>query len=116
MGLFVDYKLKLQEAKKLGLDKKPEYLRELANYRKQLAKNFLTDSKVTEELIKEGYDRISYEVNAGHVLVRLPEDAAPTDTLKAYGEIVKLREQVLNFASCLNMQHKYLKFYDTFRM
>ncbi len=95
LGLFVDYKLKLQEAKKLELDRKPEYLRELSNYRKQLAKNFLTDSKVTEALVKEAYDRISYEVNAGHVLVRMPEDAPPADTLKAYNEIVKLREQVL---------------------
>ena len=29
LELFIDYKLKLQEAKKLGLDKKQEYIREL---------------------------------------------------------------------------------------
>ncbi len=96
LELFIDYKLKLQEAKKLGFNERPEYLRELSNYRKQLAKNFLTDSQVTEELVREAYDRVSYEVNAGHVLVRLPEDAPPADTLKAYNEILKLREQVLN--------------------
>ena len=96
LELFIDYKLKLQEAKKLGFNEKPEYLRELSNYRKQLAKNFLTDSQVTEELVREAYDRVSYEVNAGHVLVRLPEDAPPEDTLRAYNEILKLREQVLN--------------------
>ncbi len=96
LELFIDYKLKLQEAKKLGFNEKPEYLRELSNYRKQLAKNFLTDSQVTEDLVREAYDRVSYEVNAGHVLVRLPEDAPPADTLKAYNEILKLREQVLN--------------------
>jgi len=95
LELFIDYKLKLQEAKKLGLDKKQEYIRELSNYRKQLAKNFLTDSQVTEDLVKEAYNRISYEINAGHVLVRLAEDAPPADTLKAYNEIIKLREQVL---------------------
>jgi peptidyl-prolyl cis-trans isomerase SurA len=96
LELFIDYKLKLQEAKKLGFNEKPEYLRELSNYRKQLAKNFLTDSQVTEELVREAYDRVSYEVNSGHVLVRLPEDAPPEDTLRAYNEILKLREQVLN--------------------
>ena len=96
LQLFIDFKLKLQEAKRLELDKKPEYLRELSNYRKQLAKNYLTDRVVTEELVKEAHDRISYEVNAGHVLVRMPEDASPQDTLNAYNEIVKLRQQVLD--------------------
>jgi len=95
LELFINYKLKLQEAKKLGFNEKPEYIRELSNYRKQLAKNFLTDSQATEELVKEAYDRVSYEVNAGHVLVRLPEDAPAEDTLKAYNEILKLRDQVL---------------------
>ncbi len=96
LDLFVDYKLKLQEAKELGLNEKPEYLREFSNYRKQLAKNFLTDTQVTESLVKEAYERISYEVNAGHVLIRLPEDAPAEDTLKAYNEIIKLRKRVLN--------------------
>ena len=96
LDLFIDYKLKLQEAKKLGLDEKPEYLREFSNYRKQLAKNFLTDTQITESLVKEAYERISYEVNAGHVLIRLPEDAPAQDTLIAYNEIIKLRERVLN--------------------
>ena len=96
LDLFIDYKLKLQEAKKLELDKKPSYLRELSNYRKQLAKNFLTDTNVTEALITEAYDRVAYEVNAKHVLVRLMENAPAEDTLKAYNEILKLRERVLN--------------------
>ena len=96
LDLFIDYKLKLQEAKKLGLDKKPNYLRELANYRKQLAKNYLTDSNVTDALIEEAYDRTAYEVKASHILVRLMENAPAEDTLKAYNEILKLRERVLN--------------------
>ncbi len=96
LDLFVDYKLKLQEAKKIGLDKKANYLRELANYRKQLAKNYLTDTKVTEELISEAYDRTANEVNASHVLIRLMDNAPAEDTLKAYNEILKLRDRVLN--------------------
>jgi len=96
LELFIDYKLKLQEAKKLGLDEKPEYLREFSNYRKQLSKNFLTDTQVTESLVKEAYERISFEVNAAHVLIRLPEDAPEDATSKANTEIIKLRERVLN--------------------
>ena len=96
LDLFIDYKLKLKEAKKIGLDKKTNYLRELANYRKQLTKNYLTDTRVTDALIKEAYDRTANEVNASHVLVRLMENAPAKDTLKAYNEILKLRERVIN--------------------
>ncbi|NNC50100.1 MAG: peptidylprolyl isomerase [Flaviramulus sp.] len=95
LNLFTNYKLKIKEAKALGLHKKPSYLRELSNYKKQLAKNFMKDSKVTDALVEEAYTRISYDVNANHILVKLPEDASPEDTLVAYNKIVKLRNRAL---------------------
>ncbi len=95
LTLFTNYKLKLKEAKALGLDDKPSYKRELLNYRKQLAKSFMTDSKVSEAMIKEAYERISYDIKANHILVKVLENAGPEDTLKAYNDIVKLRNRTL---------------------
>lgn len=96
LELFVNYQLKLKEAKKLGLDQKQEYVRELSNYQRQLAKNYLTDNQVTDNLIKEAYQRIKQEVNASHILVMLPENAPSTDTLMAFNQILKLRNRVLD--------------------
>lgn len=96
LTLFTNYKLKLKEAKALELDKKPSYLRELNTYKKQLAKNFIYDNKVTDELVKEAYNRISYEIKASHILIKLPENASPQDTLAAYNKIEKLRERALS--------------------
>ena len=96
LKLFINYKLKLKEAKRLNLDKKPSYLRELENYKKQLAKNYLSDSKVTDALVEEAYNRLATEINASHVLVRIDENANPKDTLTAYNEILKLRNRVIN--------------------
>ena len=95
MKLFVNYKLKLQEAKAQDLDKKSSYVRELNNYKKQLAKNYLTDSKVTDELVLEAYERLSKEVNADHVLIRLNENASPDDTLAAYNQLLKFRDRLM---------------------
>lgn len=95
LSLFTAYKLKLKEAKALGLDKKPSYLRELNTYKKQLIKNFIYDNKVTDELIEEAYTRISYDIKANHILVRIPENANPKDTLAAYNQIRKLRDRAL---------------------
>ncbi len=96
LELFINYKLKLQEAKALGLDKKDSYLREFDSYKKQLSKNYLTDTKVTDALVEEAYERMGYEVDASHILVRLEEGATPDDTLKVYNEIVKLRNRVID--------------------
>ncbi|MDU8885409.1 peptidylprolyl isomerase [Yeosuana sp. MJ-SS3] len=96
LELFINYKLKLKEAKDLEFDKKASYLRELSNYKKQLAKNYLTDNKVTDELIAEAYQRTINEVKASHILIKLSEDASPKDTLEVYNEILKLRDRLVN--------------------
>jgi len=96
LELFINYKLKLKEAKDLEFDQKASYIRELSNYKKQLAKNYLTDNKVTDELIAEAYERTINEVKASHILIKMPEDVSPEDTLEVYNEILKLRDRLVN--------------------
>jgi len=86
LDLFVGYKLKVNKANKLGLQNNKKYQGELKSYRGQLAKNYLTDSKVTEELIQEAYDRSLKEIKASHILILADENATPADTLKAYNK------------------------------
>lgn len=95
LKLFINYKLKLKEAEALGLDKKPSYLNELSSYKLQLASNYLTDSKVTDELIEEAYKRMTTEVDASHILIRLDDNPTPEDTLQAYNKLLKLRDRVM---------------------
>jgi peptidyl-prolyl cis-trans isomerase SurA len=65
----VGYKLKINKANKLGLQNNSKYQNELKSYRSQLAKNYLTDSKVTKELLEEGYARSLKEGRASHILL-----------------------------------------------
>jgi peptidyl-prolyl cis-trans isomerase SurA len=95
LTLFTNYKLKLKEAKALGLQEKSSYIRELSTYKKQLAKNFVTDNKVTDALIEEAYNRVSNDVKASHILIKIPENARSEDTLVAYTNIMKLRNRTL---------------------
>ncbi|WP_133758784.1 peptidylprolyl isomerase [Gelidibacter sediminis] len=92
LKLFINYQLKLKEAKRLGLHKKASYLKEFGNYKAQLVKNYVSDSRVTEALIKEAYNRMKYDVKASHILIRLDENE--TDTLKVYQELENLRDRV----------------------
>ena len=96
LELFVGYKLKVNKANKLGLQDNPKYQNELKSYRTQLAKNFTSDSKVTEALVKEGYDRMQKEINASHILILVDENASAQDTLVAYKKISDVRQRALN--------------------
>jgi len=93
LELFINYKLKLKEAFALKLDEKAAYKRELQNYRKQLVKNYITDNKVTDALVEEAYERVTNEIKAVHILVRVEEHEK--DTLKAYEQITNLRKRFL---------------------
>ena len=94
LKLFTEYQLKLKEAKRLKLDEDPKYQREFLSYKKQLTKNYLSENKVTEDLVKEAYGRNSFDINASHVLVRLDESVK--DTTSVYDKISSLRKRVLN--------------------
>ena len=95
LTLFTNYKLKLKEAKSLNFHEKDSYKRELDTYKNQLASSYMTDSKVTDALIEEAYQRLSYDVKANHILVKFPGNASPQDTLAAYKKIIKLRDRAL---------------------
>lgn len=96
LELFVGYKLKVNKANKLGLQNSDKYKNELKSYRTQLAKNYTSDSKVTTELVNEGYERMKKEIKASHILILADENASPEDTLKAYNKIVDIRKRILN--------------------
>ena len=94
--LFVEYKLKLKEARNLKLNEKDAYKKELAGYRKQLTQNYLTDNNATEKLVKEAYERMQKEVKASHILIKVTLDAAPKHTLAAYEKIMDIRKQIVD--------------------
>ena len=83
MQLFINYKLKVKEAERLGYDTIPKLVSELKQYREQLSLPYMIDKEKNEALIKEAYDRTVNEVRASHIMVRLKSDASPADTLKA---------------------------------
>lgn len=87
VDLFVNYKLKVEEAKQQKIDTTASFINELQGYRSQLAKPYLTDTKTDENLLREAYEHSKEDVDVSHILIRIPKNATPTDTLKAWNEI-----------------------------
>lgn len=95
LDLYINYKLKVKEAEEEKLDTSESFITELAGYRKQLAQPYMTDKDVTENLIKEAYDRLQKDVHASHILIKLNPDPLPKDTLEAYNRVMIIRDYVL---------------------
>jgi len=95
LDLFVDYKLKVEEAYSQSLDKSNTFQNDFAGYEAQLLRNYLFEDKVTKDLALEAYERSQYQINASHILIGCSFDAYPKDTLIAYNKIKSLRERAI---------------------
>jgi peptidyl-prolyl cis-trans isomerase SurA len=94
VDLFVNFKLKVEEARTQGIDTTKSFITELAGYRSQLTKPYLTDSKVDDAILHEAYDRSKEDVDVSHILIRIPQNATTADTLKAFNEINAIWKRV----------------------
>lgn len=89
--LFVNFKLKVEEAIAQGLDTTQSFKNELAMYRNQLAEQYLkSDESVSEELLKTLYDRKKEELQVSHILIRIPEGGTANDTTTAYNKAMEI--------------------------
>lgn len=96
LELFINFKLKVKEAEALGMDTTSKFINELEGYRKQLAKPYLTDDQAKEEMMHEAYERAKLDINASHILIKLPANPTPDDTLAAFKKITEIRERIVN--------------------
>ena len=96
LELFIIYKLKVAEAKANNLHKTKEFQSELDTYKKQLIQPYMVDAETEEKLINEAYEHLKYEVNASHILIKIPKDATPDDTLMLYKKTLQIRDRIIN--------------------
>ncbi len=107
LNLFVNYKLQLIDARKKGLDKDWRFSAEYNKYKRELAKKYLSDEELINRLTREAYDRMKTDVKVAHLMVRLPSDALPEDTLQAWKKINTYYKKLRKGADFNEMAFKY---------
>lgn len=95
LKLYIDFKLKVAEAEDLKMDTAASFIKELNNYRQQLAKPYFSNDDITDELVKEAYERMQYDINAAHILIKCDVNAIPADTMAAYKKAMSIRDRAL---------------------
>src|SRR6056297_2579545 len=73
LDLFINFKLKITEAKNQGIDTIPSVKEEIQKHKNELAKPYLVDNNVLNSLVREAYQRSKKEVKASHILIKFPD-------------------------------------------
>ncbi|MDR0733785.1 MAG: peptidylprolyl isomerase [Dysgonamonadaceae bacterium] len=111
--LFKNFKLKVTEAKAQRLDTLPEFIREMAEYRAQLAKPYLEDLETNLPFVKKEYDRMKSIVEVSHILIPFPSvpennfDILPADTLETYKKAFQIYNSIRNGESYDKMAQEH---------
>jgi peptidyl-prolyl cis-trans isomerase SurA len=92
LNRYLDFRLKVLAAREAGFDTLTSLRAEASSYRRQIARPTLMRNEVLDPIIRQLYERRQEEVKARHLLIRVPEDATPEDTLAAYREIQTLAD------------------------
>jgi peptidyl-prolyl cis-trans isomerase SurA len=84
LDLIVRYKLKLEDAYAQGLQKRPEVIQEIEQYKGSLAQSFLVEREVVRAGVRQLFDRRQEEVRVSHILLELSPSASPAESAAAY--------------------------------
>ena len=107
LDLYINFKLKVKEAEAMGLDTVSSINKQLEQYRAQLAQSYLYDRDISDDLVKEAYNRLKKEVKVSHILISAGEDDLPEDTLKAYNKITDIANELKNGGNFTELAKKH---------
>lgn len=104
---YLNYKLMVYAAQRMGKDTTKAFKEEINSYRKELAAPYLVDKIILEKMIQETFERMREEVRIAHIFIPLPNSASPADTMVAFDEIRTLRLRILKGESFEQIAKNY---------
>lgn len=102
---FVNYKLKVAEAERLGYDTLPKIIKEIEGYKSDMLAPFLTDNELQEKLVNEAYERMKKNVNVTHLM--LPRGRNKAEDRELLARMDSIRNCVLNGENFNDLIMKY---------
>lgn len=102
---FVNYKLKVVEAERLGYDTLPRIIKELDGYKNDMLAPFLTDTEMQERLVQEAYQRLKKDVDITHIM--LPHGKNKVEDQQQIERMDSIRNCALNGENFNDLIMKY---------
>jgi peptidyl-prolyl cis-trans isomerase SurA len=94
LSAYIDYHLKILAAETDKIPSSPGFQDEYQSFRKELASPYLIDNEKVEALVREAYERLKFEKQVAQILVKLPANPSPADTLIAFQKISNIQKKL----------------------
>jgi peptidyl-prolyl cis-trans isomerase SurA len=107
LNLYINFRLKVKDARERGLLNTPDMQKEIEEYKRSFAPTYLIDMEVVEPELKKLYERKKEEVRASHILINLPENSAPPDSIAAYQRADTIIRKLENGESFESLAQQY---------
>ncbi|MEE0997279.1 MAG: peptidylprolyl isomerase [Paludibacteraceae bacterium] len=92
IDLFVNFKLKVAEAKAQGLDQTQSFQNEFKSYQDQLAVPYLVNKEFENKLVEEAFERSKKSLNVAHILIGIKDNDSISAQNKIYQIYKSLKE------------------------
>ncbi len=96
LNLYINFRLKVKDARDRGLLNNPEIQKETEEYKKNFAPSYLVNKEVAEDDVKKLYERKKEEVRASHILINLAEHPSLQDSITAYQKADSIIQKLKN--------------------
>jgi peptidyl-prolyl cis-trans isomerase SurA len=83
LELYINSRLKIQEAYERGYDTLPQIKSEVETLRSQIIENYMSDPEAITRLTKEGFQRSLKDIHVAHIFISFNNNAGAADTTAA---------------------------------
>lgn len=95
VDLFVNFKLKVAEAKAQGIDTTASFLKELAGYRAQATPKYMQDAEALDSMVQLSYAHMRFDRRAAHIAIQCPLNAAIRPRMRRVKTIEQARKRLM---------------------
>ena len=95
VDLFVNFKLKVAEAKAQGIDTTASFLKELSGYRAQATPKYMLDAQALDSMVQLSYEHMRFDRRAAHIAIQCPASAGDSAEQAALKTIEQARRRIM---------------------
>jgi peptidyl-prolyl cis-trans isomerase SurA len=93
--LFLNFKLKVKEAERQGMDQSEEFNNEFSIIKEDLKKPYLLENSIQEGELRKAYSRMQEAIKASHILIQFPPNAGREDSIAVLQMTANLKERAM---------------------
>jgi peptidyl-prolyl cis-trans isomerase SurA len=107
LDLYIDSRLKIQEAYARGYDTLAQIKSDIQNLRSQIVDNYMNDPQTSDQLLQEAFQRSQKDIHVAHIFISLKNAAGLIDTAAAEKKVNEVYEKLKNGEDFFKLAQQY---------